>query len=275
MSALLPASLASPIHDLISGRNPCQPGEDELWSRLCEACPALLEALAPLLKAEAVVSGTLSRLLGSLVRVSQASYAVPSRDPAAYPPPRPDGQSHFFPNWPRLRSLPAYAQPTAINDGCQKDKVGHPRLISGVLLYHCRHGVTYGYEAMVNPESVAFPFATVFTRFAKAPSTLIYDNACHLHAYFLNREPRFVRKTRILSDRFHCGNHVACNAGYDLRRYSLHPQLRSVNSEVAEQVNSRLVRLKPSLSYMGPDKFHLHLRLFLSAHNAAKLAAQL
>ena len=76
----------------------------------------------------------------------------------------------------------------------------------------------------------------------------------------------------MVSDRFHCGNHSACNAGYDLRQYRLHSGLRSLNSEAAEQANSRIVKLKASLSYMSPANFHSHLRLFLASFNASKNA---
>lgn len=209
-----------------------------------------------------------------------------------YPAPGKEDPGHFFPNWPLLRSGSSYAadksKPSQDEAGCNKKKIGHPRLTSGILCYFCPHGVAYGYQVftffltcrfpmrigslkvMESPESVAFPFATIFTRYAKAPRTLVYDNSCHLHAYFLNREPRFIRKTFVVSDRCHCGNHTACNAGYDLRRYQLHPTLRTINSEAAEQANSRLVKLKASLSYMTPSNFHLHLRLSLASFNAAK-----
>ena len=270
--SLVPAAVSSPVHELIAGRNPCDPGESALWRRLCSDAPALLDRLAPLLRARAEVPATLRALLGRLVPISQAAFAIETRDPALYPAPGREPDSSFFPHWRRLRSLPHYARPTSTNEECNKEKAGHPRLISGILLYFCKHGVCYGYEAMVNPESVAFPFATLFCRFSRAPRVVIYDNACNLHAFFLNREPRFVRKTRIMSDRFHSGNHTACNSGYDLRRSGLHPELRDLNSEAAEQANSRLVRLKPSLSYMSPENFHLHLRLFLSFFNASKMS---
>ncbi len=44
-----------------------------------------------------------------------------------------------------------------------------------------------------------------------APDVIIYDNACNLHAYCLNRNPKFFQKTWFLVDRFnHTGiiNHI-------------------------------------------------------------------
>lgn len=41
-----------------------------------------------------------------------------------------------------------------------------------------------------------------------APDIVIYDNACNLHSYCLNREPKFFEKTWFLVDRFHWPNHT-------------------------------------------------------------------
>ena len=41
-----------------------------------------------------------------------------------------------------------------------------------------------------------------------APKVIIYDNACRLHMYSLNRDPGFFMKTRFLVDRFHWKNHT-------------------------------------------------------------------
>lgn len=41
-----------------------------------------------------------------------------------------------------------------------------------------------------------------------APSIVIYDNACALHAYCLNRDPTFFQNTVFLVDRLHWDNHT-------------------------------------------------------------------
>ena len=41
-----------------------------------------------------------------------------------------------------------------------------------------------------------------------APSVIIYDNACNLHSYCLNREPVFFKQSLMLVDRFHWPNHT-------------------------------------------------------------------
>lgn len=73
-------------------------------------------------------------------------------------------------------------------------------------------------------ESPNVPFSVMYTRLSQgtsclkteydvmslyptAPSTVIYDNACNLHNYSLNREPLFFKDTWFLVDRFHWRNH--------------------------------------------------------------------
>lgn len=41
-----------------------------------------------------------------------------------------------------------------------------------------------------------------------APSVVIYDNACNLHNYCLNREPAFYKMTWMVVDRLHWPNHT-------------------------------------------------------------------
>ena len=93
---------------------------------------------------------------------------------------------------------------------------------------------------------------------------VIYDNACNLHSYCLNREPAFFKTTWFLVDRFHWRNHkgkwvsvfnihfssiaiiIGCSVGYNMATYS---QLASINSEVVEQANSLIQKIKGSVSY--------------------------
>ena len=41
-----------------------------------------------------------------------------------------------------------------------------------------------------------------------APALVIYDNACNLHRYALNRDPEFFTNTKFTVDRFHWSNHT-------------------------------------------------------------------
>lgn len=78
---------------------------------------------------------------------------------------------------------------------------------------------------MLSCESPNVPFTIFRTRFhtgkdrsaisfdlrshfhSAAPQYIVYDNACGLHTYCLNRDPHFFKMTKILVDRFHWSNH--------------------------------------------------------------------
>ena len=96
------------------------------------------------------------------------------------------------------------------------------------------------------------------------PSVIMYDNACQLHTYALNREPQRFKRTLFAVDRFHWRGLVGCSSGYNLHLYSVH---KSLNSQVNEQANARLQHIKSQLAYMTFDNFVFHLCLFLSIKN--------
>ena len=123
--------------------------------------------------------------------------------------------------------------------------------------------------------------------FISAPDVAIYDNGCNLHAYVLNREPAYFKKTWFLVDRFHWRNHTGkrpiaiaflllkvchvldvsltgCSIGYEMNRY---PQFQSINSQVVEKANSIIQKIKGPLAYMNAENFMIHLKLFLWYRN--------
>ncbi len=79
------------------------------------------------------------------------------------------------------------SQPCRPGFECSKIARGHPTLTPGIFTVFCPHGICYGFQAMKQHESPAVPFSIFKTRFPVAPRVIIYDNACHLHQYCLNR----------------------------------------------------------------------------------------
>lgn len=61
-----------------------------------------------------------------------------------------------------------------------------------------------------------------------------------------------------------------CSVGYNLSSYLQHHEL---NSQVAEQRNSTLKRLKAMLSYMSMSHFMDHCRLFVWGRNMLTIAS--
>lgn len=119
------------------------------------------------------------------------------------------------------------------------------------VTHHCTW-VCYGFEVMVTAESPNVPFTFLKTRFEQPPEIVIYDNACNLFQYALNRDPAYFKETRFLFDSLHWPNHKKCAAGYEARSY---PKLRGINTQIVEQSNAKIRKLKSSLSYMKPEKF--------------------
>lgn len=117
---------------------------------------------------------------------------------------------------------------------------------------------------MESHDSLNVPFTIFRTRFSKAPETIVYDNCCNLHSYCLNRDPVFFKETKFVVDRFHWKNHTGCCVAYNISKY---PKFQSVNSQVNEQQNSTIKRLRLQLSYMGPENFMRHCKFFLWFRN--------
>ena len=120
-------------------------------------------------------------------------------------------------------------------------------------------------------ESPKHPFEIFRSRFETAPVVIIYDNACKLHQYCLNREPLFFKNTLFVVDRFHWKGHVGCTSGYSLDTYRLSVDLRSINSQVNEQANAGLQRIRGQLAYMTLDNFMFTVSLFLCIKNKDKI----
>ncbi|KAL5009419.1 hypothetical protein ScPMuIL_015000 [Solemya velum] len=130
-------------------------------------------------------------------------------------------------------------------------------------------GVCYGFQVMQTNESPDVPFTIFRTRFKTAPKYIIYDNACKLHSYCISRDPQFFKDTEFYVDRLHWENHTSCSYGYNL---SLYPQFNSVNSQLSEQSNAGLKRIKDQLSYMTANNFLSHCTFYLWNKNMGKLS---
>lgn len=142
---------------------------------------------------------------------------------------------------------------------CTKNKVGHPSLVAGTVLgwcHDCRKCLFFA--VMSNPESPRTVFEILYSLFPKAPARVIYDNACNLHQYCLNRESAYFKQTIFLVDSMHFRDHKQCCIDYNTSKY---PDV--LNSPLAEQRNSVLRKLENSMSYMSQSTFLLFLRHYL------------
>ena len=109
----------------------------------------------------------------------------------------------------------------------------------------------------------------LFFLFFTAPKLVIYDNACSLMDYCMNRDPGFFRNTKFLVDRFHWKNHTGCSPALNI---SKHETFKKINSEANEQQNALLKKLKPQVSYMNPENFVKTMKLYIWFRNTIKQA---
>eukprot|EP00058_Branchiostoma_floridae_P011653 XP_002597141.1 hypothetical protein BRAFLDRAFT_76329 [Branchiostoma floridae] len=222
---------------------------------------------------EGHIPADVSTLILNLIKILISTFdKVPEPSPSSYPPPPDSSPLSFFPSLPKRCGLPCYAmdkrrRAVKAQDGCRKESYGHPTLTPGLFTIFCKHGICYGFEAMTSCESPYHPYEIFRTRFEIAPQIVVYDNACKLHRYAMNREPHFFRNTTFLVDRFHFKGHIGCSLGYSMDTYKTFSDISTINSQVNEQANSGLIRIQPQVSYMTPTNFMFHTSLFLAIRN--------
>lgn len=168
----------------------------------------------------------------------------------------------FFPSLMKLyeRGIYKMDKMKTSQGECRKKGSSHPSLLPGIFTVFCEHGICYGFEVMEIAESPNRPFTFLRTRFKKPPGVIIYDNSCNLHNYCLNRDPVFFKDTVFVVDGLHWDNHIGCVLGY---KALLYPFLSHINTQLVEQNNAKLKKLKSSLSYMTEENFMNSVKFFL------------
>ncbi|KAK4694754.1 hypothetical protein P7C70_g8682, partial [Phenoliferia sp. Uapishka_3] len=137
---------------------------------------------------------------------------------------------------------------------CQKhyDAFGKGRLTGGVLALWCTHGYCLGWHAIPFGEGRNDVFAAIFSHWNEAPWVIIYDFACSLAPYSLNREYDFYKNTLFAIDELHQHDHSRCSSACFLDTYMAEdPDLLRIKSSIAECGNSGLKRIRKSVSYCG------------------------
>ena len=148
---------------------------------------------------------------------------------------------------------------------CRHLFVRRSHVTGGVFTLLCPHGVVYAFFIIDRAEGRDELYSFLVQHFQSAPRVVIYDFACAAHEFALNRAPAFFARTQFVVDRFHWRGHSACSEGYSMDHYE---RLRGLNSQAAEQSNSRMVRLKGMASSMKQETYMRVLRFVYSCQNA-------
>ena len=210
------------------------------------------------------------KLLRDLVDKIDKTYSVPISPESSYGEPT-ESPCDVFPSLPKVRGSGVYEADRKTNpdkgEQCGKESWGHPTLSPGIFTLYCPHGTCYGFSVLENYESPRHPFDIIRTRFKVAPGVIVYDNACKLHQYALLRELVYFKDTIFVVDKFHWKGHTACSLGYNLSIYETHELLHSLNSQINEQGNAGVQKLKGHLSYMTFGNFKFHVKLYYAIRN--------
>ena len=116
--------------------------------------------------------------------------------------------TQFYPNWPIWRYPKKYVVRNVMDcDFCSKQFNKHTDFCYGVFSVGCACSlnITYGYEIMLCKESAHNIFRLLMCRDVNlhALKRVIFDNACGLDQYLLNRELREFEYLRCLVDGAH------------------------------------------------------------------------
>ena len=156
---------------------------------------------------------------------------------------------------------------------CEKEFPVSKHFSPGIQIAACGCPKRKVYHAnfMDQYESPLSPFEILLNRFPNGcPPYVVYDNACHLLMYCMQREPSWFWACRFVVDKFHEPNHVqSCSTSIHASSYTSGP-LYKANTQAVEQVNKVLrARLETRLRFMNLDHAVVFLNQFLAQFNLA------
>ena len=190
--------------------------------------------------------------------------------------PEATGQAYYFtPHGGRVRHLPKYNMSKNTHQpspSCRKKFVDVTK--SGMtylfLWFDPLHGHCYGFHIIKSSEGRKDPFASLFSFMPDCPNAVYYDFSCQLEEFCLNREPRFWRDCRFFHDIFHGYSHK-CPYVYNSQRVPAFDV--GVNSEICEQFNSYIQKIKFSARSMNQSHFVFYMQFFIHLWNEKKARA--
>lgn len=171
----------------------------------------------------------------------------------------------YFPGRPAIRKF-QNVELSAPTNSCNKTSNQGGTCAQGVILFHCLdHNACLGFVILDVPESPKKIYEVLLTRFKLLPSVIIYDNACNLQEYILNRAPWQFRRTQFFVDHFHFFSHTNCASTFNSGEYT--QLLEKTNSQLTEQKNSRVTVMKQTAVQKKFRTFAAFLRYFVGLLN--------
>lgn len=157
----------------------------------------------------------------------------------------------------QVRSLPSFTgqKEEAADVPCRELPRGshhsHKTTNPGIITVHCVcHAKFMGFFVLKSKETPRHMFELLLTHWDQCPPLIIYDMACKFYKYGVLRAPEYFANSCAVIDSFHWPGHSHCPACFNITKYDI---LHTVNDQLTEQSNSRLIRSRKSLSYMSDD----------------------
>ena len=215
--------------------------------------------------------------------IKQIHESDPCSEPAVPAPGTYDPESgvayYFTDHGQKVHSMPTYELDTKrhaqdlFDDAPHQDtciKFPAPVTYGGfnyTFFWFCPvHGHCLGYHLIPGHEGRKDPFSSLYAYLPDPPKEIFYDFACSLNEYCLNREPRFFRDTRFWHDLFHGYSHK-CAVSFNSSRIR---GLDVTDTEICEQFNSFLGKIKYTGSHMTQSHFCLFLQFMINIWNEKK-----
>jgi CxC4 like cysteine cluster associated with KDZ transposases len=161
---------------------------------------------------------------------------------------------HSFPLYPPKCKLPEVCiQQEQAVETCNKTYHQKGSCGAGLVPFWClEHRKCIGWIVLDSAESPRVISNAILTRFPDA-EVVMYDNACRLHEYTLNRFPGAVKNMQFMIDSLHWVNHTSCAEVYNPDNYRA--QIGNMPSVLCEQKNSILHRLKTTAPHLNFRSF--------------------
>lgn len=189
-------------------------GNSDKLKQVTEELPALWPNLIDILNLEktSYLPEDVSNIILKLIDIRKNTFltaAVRSSDDYVdWEDKEEEHPTQFYPNWPIWRFPKKYVVRNVSDcDFCEKSFNKHTDFSYGVFSVGCACplNITYGYELMLCKESAHNIFRLLMCRDVNllALKGVIFDHACGLDQYLLNREPREFEYLRCLVDGAH------------------------------------------------------------------------
>ena len=151
----------------------------------------------------------------------------------------------------------------------------------------CEYNITLGFEIMIAKESAHNMFRFLMARDVNMFTLdgVLYDYACGMDSYLLNREPKQFEYMRTLVDGAHWaamkklskphqtgrGGHIGCadSFNYNLYKNYLNEDI-SINSQGREQMHATVDACCKSLRHFSYSNYMTFLRVFFAVTNLKK-----